>query len=159
MLVRGVDPCNLGHAQYVLYPRLPRDGAGNAAVDAEDVLVNDGREGDAVEDLVRLFPDSVADLLPEPTEASEGMRRVRLSMKHCFARAQPLSSPLPALVYVAPLPIVLLPSVNIPSLVVPPKQEHLVRQEELHGEKVGDDLEAGEAAVDVVAQEEEVAGG
>ena len=38
-------------------------------MDAEDVLVDYGREGDAVEDLVRFFPDAVADFFAEALAA------------------------------------------------------------------------------------------
>lgn len=53
----------------------------------------------------------------------------------------------------------LLPPIHIPSLVIPPQQKNLMRQQQLHGEEVGYYFEAGETAVDVVSEEEEVTGG
>lgn len=60
---------------------------------------------------------------------------------------------------ITPLPIMLLPPIHIPSLVIPPQQKNLMRQQQLHGEEVGYYFEAGETAVDVVSEEEEVTGG
>ena len=44
----------------------------------------------------------------------------------------------------------LLPTVNIPSLMVTSKQENFVREEEFHRKQVRDDLEAAKTSVDVV---------
>ena len=50
-----------------------------------------------------------------------------------------------------------LPPIDVPRLVVAPQQVHLVGQRELHTKEVGHALQAAHAAVDVVAQEDEVA--
>eukprot|EP00520_Triparma_pacifica_P010307 CAMPEP_0118654956 /NCGR_PEP_ID=MMETSP0785-20121206/12665_1 /TAXON_ID=91992 /ORGANISM="Bolidomonas pacifica, Strain CCMP 1866" /LENGTH=219 /DNA_ID=CAMNT_0006547649 /DNA_START=215 /DNA_END=875 /DNA_ORIENTATION=- len=99
MFVRRVYAGNLGDGEDVLYATLTAYGPGYAPVDAENVLVDNRTQWDAVEHLVGLLPYPVPHLLPES---------------------------LPALMDVGPLAIVLLPTVNVPSLVVPPEKEHFV---------------------------------
>lgn len=59
MFIRRVNPGDLRNAQNVLDAGLVGDRAGDAAVDAENILVDYGGEGDAVEDLICFFPDAV----------------------------------------------------------------------------------------------------
>jgi len=54
------------------------NGTGNATMDAEYVLVNDGRQGHAIEGLVRGLPDAISQLVAEaipalPKEAADAI--------------------------------------------------------------------------------------
>ena len=97
-------------------------------MDAEDVVVDEGREGQAVEGRVDPLPDQRPELGAEAVLALPQKR---------------------------PVAVVLLPAVDVARLVVPPQKPDLARLEALEGEEVGDDLQRAQAAVHVVAEEEE----
>jgi hypothetical protein len=113
VLVRGIYPRDLAYVQYVLDPppldRRVRDGTGYAAVDAEDVLVDDRRQGHAIERRIGELPDLVPQVVPEPVTA---------------------------LVYERPRAVVLLPAVHVAGLVIAPEEEDLLGEHELHREEV-----------------------
>ena len=58
VLVGGIDPSHLGNGEDVLDAALATYSTGDAAVDAENVLVNDGTKGNSVKDLIGLLPNS-----------------------------------------------------------------------------------------------------
>ena len=93
-------------------------------MDAEDVVVDERREREAVEGRVDALPDERAELRAEAVLA---------------------------LPEEAPVAVVLLPAVDVARLVVAPQEPDLGRLEALEREEVRDDLEAAEAPVDVVA--------
>lgn len=135
VLVRGIDPRDLAHVQYVLDPppldRRVRDGTGYAAVDAEDVLIDDRGQRHAIEGRIRDLPHLVPEVVAEPV---------------------------PALVYERPGSVMLLPAVHVARLVIAPEEENLVGEHELHRQQVRHHLQARHAPVDVIPQEDEVPG-
>mmetsp|Transcript_29251 Transcript_29251/g.70568 ORF Transcript_29251/g.70568 Transcript_29251/m.70568 type:complete len:372 (-) Transcript_29251:1305-2420(-) len=136
VLVGGVDARDLRHVEDVLYPAPLHlrvgDRAGDAPVDAEDVLIYHGRQGHSIEGGIGHLPHPVSQVVPEA---------------------------LPALVDERPGAVVLLPAVDVARLVIPPQQEHLLGEHELHREEVRHHLQAGHAPIDVIPQEHEVPGG
>ena len=109
-----------------------RERPRNAAVHAEDHVVDGGREGKAVEHRVGLLPEILPDVRP--------VAGFQLAQEAAVAEVR-------------------FPTVYRAQLVIAAEQEDLVGKHDFLREEVGENLDGVLAAVDVVAEEEEAARG
>ena len=107
-----------------------RQRPGNAAVHAEDHVVDGGREGQTVEHRVGLLPEVLPDVRP--------VARLQLAQE-------------------APVAEVRFPAVDGAELVIAAEHEDLVGKHDFLREEVGENLDRVLPAVDVVAEEEKTA--
>mmetsp|Transcript_23109 Transcript_23109/g.64075 ORF Transcript_23109/g.64075 Transcript_23109/m.64075 type:complete len:319 (+) Transcript_23109:1541-2497(+) len=107
----------------------------DSPVDAKNVLVDDRHQGHPIKDLVAGLPDSIANVSTKTVEA--------------FL----------ALPDEGALAVVLLPPIDIPSLVVSSQQKYLVWILQLHRQEIRNDFQTVHAPIHVVAQKQKVPGG
>mmetsp|Transcript_10086 Transcript_10086/g.28721 ORF Transcript_10086/g.28721 Transcript_10086/m.28721 type:complete len:451 (-) Transcript_10086:225-1577(-) len=133
MLVGWVDSGDLRHVEDVLDARgIHRHGTGDPTVHAKDVLIHDAGQRESIEDLVARLPNSISDVIAKP---------------------------IAALVDEGAFGVVLLPAVDISRFVISAQQKDLIGELQLHRQKVRGDLQTGHSAIDVISQEQKVAGG
>jgi hypothetical protein len=131
VVVRGHHSSDVGERENGLNFRVVLlDGARDAAVDAENVVIDDCGERKAVKSLVALFPHSL----------SHGRAKSVFALENETL-----------------LVVMLLPAVDVPRLVVAAQEVNLPGVEQLESKEVCDTLEGAHAAVHVVTQEEELA--
>mmetsp|Transcript_16939 Transcript_16939/g.27720 ORF Transcript_16939/g.27720 Transcript_16939/m.27720 type:complete len:207 (-) Transcript_16939:442-1062(-) len=136
MLVRGINPSNLGHIQNVLYTtslhgrirNRPRD----APMNAKDILIHHRCQRQPIKGLIGRFPHFIPNLFPKPFSTL-------CNIRSC--------------------PIMFFPPIHIPRFMIATQQEHLMGQHQLHRQQVRHHLQTRHAPIDIISQKDKVPGG